>query len=187
MFSIQELIDVIIMTLGVGFIFKDSFQIHDVPKDYDPLTAYEKRGTEFWKACLITAPGVIFHELAHKLVALGFGLSATFHAAYGWLAIGILLKLMNFGLIFFVPGYVSIIGIATLWQDILIAFAGPFLNLFLFGFASLALKFHVFSRRHDLTLGLMKQINLFLFVFNILPIPGFDGFRVWAGLFELMF
>ena len=105
----REIIDIIIMTLGVGFIFKDIFVVHKIPvgEKYDPLLHRPNRMENLKLAVLITAPAVIFHELAHKFAALYYGLEATFHAAYGWLGFGILLKLLNSGFIFFVPGYVT--------------------------------------------------------------------------------
>src|SRR3989338_4674009 len=138
--SIAELFDMVIMTLGVGFIFMDSFfPAHH--QQYDPIKKY----TQFdWHALLVaalgTAPAVIFHELAHKFVAISIGLQATFHAAYMWLGIGLLLKVLNTGFIFFVPGYVSTVG-ATQLQHAIIAFVGPFFNLVLFCTAWLVLQY----------------------------------------------
>ena len=94
MFSLQELIDVIIMTLALGFIFKDIFVRPSSP--YDPLTYYKKKiNLENFKFAIIaTAPAVILHELAHKFVAIAYGLEATFHAHYFFLGIGLLMKLL---------------------------------------------------------------------------------------------
>jgi len=53
---------------------------------------YPKLGLS-WKdfkfAIIITAPAVILHELAHKFVAMAMGLTATFHAWYTGLGIGV--------------------------------------------------------------------------------------------------
>jgi len=32
-----------------------------------------------------------------------------------------------------------------------------------------------------------RRINGFLFILNMLPFPGFDGFKVYAGLFGFVF
>ena len=179
-FTLKELFDVIIMTLAVGYIFMDMFRRHAV--------GFDKRA--FWFACLVTAPALIAHELAHKFVALSFGLQAEFHAAYFWLVIGAALKLLRFGFIFFVPAYVSI-GAAGLTvipaQSALIAFAGPFLNLVLFVVAWALLKQRRMKHNTFIFLQVTKQINLFLFVFNMLPIPFFDGMKVYQGLFQTIF
>lgn len=181
--SFRELIDILIMTVAVGYIFLDMFRVRAaLPGQFD------------WKAlqfaCLVTAPALIAHELAHKFTALAAGLEATFHAAYTWLAIGVALKLFHAPFIFFVPGFVSI-GCATLpcnpspWILALTAFAGPALNgvLYLASFA--VLKYHKRSGRRWFAFWfLTRRINGFLFLFNMLPIPGFDGFSVYSNLWN---
>lgn len=177
-FTFGELIDVVLMTLAVGFIFMDLFRTNAVGW-------FDKNAFQF--ACLVTAPALIVHELAHKFVAVGFGLDATFNAAYVWLLIGIALKLMRSGFIFFVPAYVSIGGAAVITPlaSASTAFAGPFLNLVLFGVAWAVLKQPRLKKRTFVFWQVTKQINLFLFVFNMLPIPGFDGLKVYQGLYQL--
>ena len=177
-FSIRELFDVVIMTLAVGYIFMDMFR-------KEPY-GFDKKAFMF--ACLVTAPALIFHELAHKFVALSFGLEATFHAAYFWLLLGIVLKMLRFGFIFFVPAYVSIGGTAiNPLASALIAGAGPFLNLLLFVTAWLLLKQKRIKHNTYVFLQVTKQINLFLFIFNMLPIPFFDGMKFYQGIFQTVF
>ena len=177
-FTFRELLDVVIMTVAVGYIFMDLFSRHPF--------GFDKRAFVF--ACLVTAPALIVHELAHKFVALSFGLQATFHAAYFWLLIGMVLKMLRFGFIFFVPAYVSIGGgqLAPLASS-LIAFAGPFLNFVLFVVAWALLHKRRMKRNTFIFLQVTKQINLFLFVFNMLPIPFFDGMKVYEGIFHVLF
>lgn len=179
-FTLRELIDVIIMTVAVGFIFMDLFRSR-------ASFGFDRRAFLF--ACYVTAPALIFHELAHKFVALYFGLNATFHAAYFWLFLGIMLKLLRFGFIFFVPAYVSIGG--QLVQGLpmaSVAFAGPFLNFVLFAGAWVWLKRQKKMKRSTYVfLHVTKQINLFLFIFNMLPIPFFDGMKVYQGIAQAFF
>src|SRR5574341_414940 len=177
-FTLRELFDVLIMTLAVGYIFMDLFRRQPI--------GFDKNA--FFFACLVTAPALIVHELAHKFFALGFGLEATFHAAYFWLILGIVLKMMRFGFIFFVPAYVSIgNGAVPPLESALIAFAGPALNLVLFIVAWALLKQKRMKRNTFIFLQVTKQINLFLFIFNMLPIPFFDGMKVYQGLFKGFF
>jgi Zn-dependent protease len=198
-FSLKELLDIILMTLAIGFIFKDTF----VPKrpriidteNYDPVAHYRSIGTRydlggFVLGMIITAPAILFHELGHKLVALGYGLTAEFHAAYFWLGLGIVLKLMNFGFIFFVPAYVSINGISSPLQSSAIAFAGPAVNIVLFAVPFFLMKNKAFVKRYKKYLAIIfmtSRINLFLFIFNMLPIPMFDGWTVYSGLIKTFF
>jgi Zn-dependent protease len=182
--TLHEIIDLIVMTAAVGFIFYDVFQRFR-PHKHD---IYIKRFdlNDFLFACLITAPGIIFHELAHKFVALAFGYAATFKAAYGWLGIGLAMKMLNFGFIFFVPGYVEIPGITTGLKMSAIAFAGPGLNGLLWLVSYIALRSGKVNRRYLPALYLTRQINGFLFIFNMLPIPLFDGFKVYQGIISAL-
>ena len=202
LFTLQELFDVVMMTLGVGFIFMDSFglrqQITRI-KSYeeDPVAYYQsalKRkipGFDWralWIACIITAPAVIFHEVAHKIVAISLGMQATFHAAYTWLIIGIIMKYL-IGFVFFIPGYVTHTGVATPLQEAAIAFAGPALNGILWVVAWLMLKYKPakMSSRTVQILVAMRYINGFLFIFNMIPIGPFDGAKVFEGLMQYFF
>lgn len=217
MFSIQEILDIVIMSLALGFIFKDVFMpgrrtVLD-RDNYDPLeryrvkkhsqhTAAKRTGKSrsisdyisginksgFIFAMVIAAPAVILHEFGHKLIAMSMGFTAEFNAAYFWLGLGVLLKLLNFGFIFFVPAYVSIGGGAiTPIQYSAIAFAGPAVNLVLFLVPFLLLKnaqFRKKFKKYISILSLTSKINLFLFIFNMLPLPMFDGFKVFSGLIQ---
>jgi Zn-dependent protease len=188
--TIQEIFDIILMTFVVGFVFMTSFKPIKKATE-DVLDRYMKKTSffdwqAFWFAAMVTAPAIILHELGHKITALSFGLTAVFNAAYIWLAIAVVLRLIGSPFIFFVPAYISISGHPTTLQTILIAFAGPGVNLLLFLIAFIVLK-----TKKDLGVravqfwSLTKSINIFLFVFNMIPIPGFDGFQVFSGLWKL--
>lgn len=175
----KELVDMVVMTAAVGFIFKDFFRTR--------LYGFDWNAFKF--SCMVTAPALILHELAHKFFALSYGLQATFHAAYLWLGIGVLLRIARFPFIFFVPAYVGIAGRSiTASQSAIVAAAGPLANLALFLASWAILKSaRKLSRRTTLFLIVTKQLNLFLFIFNMLPIPAFDGFKVYSGLFQALF
>lgn len=176
-----ELIDILLMTAIVGYIFMDHFKAY-LAKPVEVVYPLRRFDWESFKlACMITAPAIILHELSHKFAALYFGLSATFHAAYSWLFLGVILKLLG-GFIFFVPGYVSISS-STGLQSAITASAGPLMNLMLFLASTLILTYKK-QLKHTtfVVLTLTKKINLFLFVFNMIPISGFDGATVIGGL-----
>ena len=200
----SEILDIILMTFILGFLFMGALKpIRKASEDV--LDKYLKKSVTFdwhglWFAALVTAPAIILHEFGHKITALSFGLTATFHAACstanlmpgsppflnfycGLTIVSIILKLVNFGFIFFIPAFVQIGANATVLQHTVIAFAGPFVNLLLFTFSWMMLKYHKtlsLKTRHYLVLS--KNINLFLFIFNMIPIPGFDVFTVFSGL-----
>ena len=70
---IFELIDMLIMSLAIGYIFS-GFLKKPVSHDYDPLKHYQKSNEfeELKLGIMIAAPAVVFHELAHKFVAMAF-------------------------------------------------------------------------------------------------------------------
>lgn len=190
--TLIEIVDMIIMTLAIGFIFKDSFP-QPAKRNYDPVEELRRTASgegvhdNLLFAALVAAPGIILHELSHKFVALHFGIQATFHAAYEWLFAGILLKLLNFPFIFFVPGYVSYPAeAATHIQSALISGAGPLMNLLLFITAWALLKYGKIKNKNNLlALHMMKNINMFLFIFNMIPIPPFDGGNFFLELYRI--
>jgi Zn-dependent protease len=182
--TLRELFDAALMTVAVGYIFMGIFQQKILRQGFD--------WNALWFACLVTAPALILHELAHKFVALAAGMQATFHAAYTWLGIGILLKLAHSPFLFFVPAYVSIncTGAHCSLPPIthaLIAVSGPALNLILWISSWAVLKHrHIRSRKWFVFWFLTQKINMLLFILNMLPIPGFDGFTFYSGLWQAL-
>jgi len=185
--SVQEIIDIIAMTFAIGFIFSRYF--HRKPTEgYDPLTYYQR--SSLWGdikyGAIIAAPGVVIHELAHKFVAMSFGATATLHAPYSMYFIVILLMLIRFPFIFFVGGYVSHTPLPAIESSI-VAVAGPFVNLLFYGVALLLIREKLVKKKYYEPLTLMGKLNLFLFAFNMIPIPGFDGFEFFRGLISSFF
>ncbi len=181
--TIMEIFDMLVMALAIGFIFSDYFG--RFAKRRANLRGFDWRGTVI--AALITSPGIVLHEAMHKFVAISQGLQATFHASYFGLMIGIILKFANFGFIFFIPGYVATSGTGTNLQYAIIAIAGPLTNFALWLMPHLYLKLGKVSRRWYGFWYVFKQINLLLFVFNMLPIPGFDGFNFYYNMYKFLF
>lgn len=188
--SFNEIIDLIAMTVFVGYIFSDIIPARR--ENYEPLAHYKPgfdfEGLKF--AIIATAPAIILHELAHKFVAISFGLNAIFYAFYRQIftlllgALTILSKLTGFGLMLFVPGFVGISGTGTSLQYAFAALAGPLVNLILWLGAWIMLKKKLYRRKHYLLLVLTSKINMFLFIFNMLPIPGFDGYNFLRHLMK---
>jgi len=179
-------LDLVVMIAALGYIFMT--YIKSPNTEYNVITG--RRGfnwEDFRFAALVTAPGIVLHELGHKFVALLLGLTAEFHASYFGLFLGIFLKLIASPFIIFAPGFVRI-SAATDPQLFLTAFSGPFMNLVLFGIAALILnRKKMLTRSQAIILHLTKKINLFLFFFNLIPIPPFDGFTIFSSLFRIIF
>lgn len=181
-FNIQEIIDIGLMTLVIGYIFKDLFSKRPAADKYDPLKVNTKK-ENFWFAAIAVGSSIILHELGHKFVAMALGINATFHAAYSFLVLGLLLKLMNFGLIFLVPAYVSHPPTIPIFSSA-IAFAGPATNLVLWLILGIAIKNNWINKRYLPLAYATKYINGFLFIVNMIPFPGIDGYWVFKGLAE---
>ncbi|MBI5390425.1 hypothetical protein HZB02_02980 [Candidatus Woesearchaeota archaeon] len=186
--SFQELFDIVLMTFAIGFIFSRLFQRRSrvITADYDPLVAYQRPSIwdEILQGAKIAAPAVVLHELNHKFVAMAFGAEATLHAPYVWYAIVLVLILINFPLFFFVGGYVTHTPLAAI-PSALVAFAGPFMNLLLWALAEAAIRYNWIPEKHHADLKMMAKINLFLAGFNMIPLPGFDGWNVVTSLWSL--
>lgn len=187
--SLIEIIHAVVMSAIVGWIFMDVFSPRKLrtPEQYMRL-AKGFDWESFWFAMAIVAPSIILHELGHKFVAIGFGLNATFQAAWLWLGIGVIMKLIG-GFIFFVPAFVSITGSAPSWVFGLTSLAGPAVNFLLFGLAKLIpwfrqtqMRVHVGKKERFFWL-LLARINLFLGIFNLIPIPPFDGGQALRAFF----
>ena len=182
--TVREIIDILIMTAVLGYIFMDYIK---PSRHIDLLRRVGFDWNAFKFSILIIGPGVILHELGHKFVAMAFGLVATFKMWTTGLLFGVVLKLLHSPLIILAPGYVDISGGAYISRA-LIAFAGPGVNVLLFGIASVVLKKKKRMTQREYTIWhITKKINLFLFIFNMIPIPPLDGSKVFYNLFKAFF
>ncbi|MFH1316161.1 MAG: M50 family metallopeptidase [Candidatus Woesearchaeota archaeon] len=182
--SLQEIIEILIMTVAIGFIFSRFFP-RKPKEDYDPLTYFNKSPlNNLWEdikhGAIIAAPAVVLHELAHKVVAMSFGATATLHAPLTMYAIVIILILIRFPIIFFVGGYVSHTALPA-FQSSLVSVAGPLTNIILWAVFFFISKQHI-GKKYRKEMMMMAKINLFLAAFNMIPFPGFDGFNFFRAL-----
>jgi len=127
---------------------------------------------------IVVGTGFIFHELAHRQVALHFGA----HAEYRAWNFGLIFALVSslFGFIFAAPGAVYIYSnTIDRRQNGLISIAGPATNIIVsIGFLALAIA--SINEWTTLLGALGFRINMFLALFNLLPVPPLDGSKVFA-------
>ncbi len=123
--------------------------------------------------------GFIFHELAHKFVANFFGAAAEFRMWVQGLVFMLFISLLGF--VFAAPGAVYIYSPhLTRRENGIISVAGPLTNLVLaLIFFAVALLSPVYF------LGMNAwywgaKINIFLGLFNMIPIYPLDGSKVLA-------
>jgi Zn-dependent protease len=175
--SVIEIIRIIITTAALGYIFSAFIPKKSIYGIYKSISMDDIK-----LAALIAAPAVILHEMAHKFVAIAFGIHAEFFASYTGLALGVILKMFGSPFLVFIPGYVMISS-ANIIQSGIISFAGPFTNLLLWLFATLMLQYyHKLKNKHMLILALTKKINGILFLFNMIPFGFFDGAKVFSAV-----
>jgi Zn-dependent protease len=195
--SPREIFDILLMTGLLGFIFNDTFGVRPRKKKIDDLPLPPKAGFNwdgFFFAAAVIAPSVILHELSHKFVAIATGHSATFHAFYAdtfTLILGlfaIVAKFVGWGFIFFIPGFVQIANITDPGQAAIISFAGPAIHLIFWIGPFIILKTRKSMKRKTMmALVVMQKVNMFLFILNMLPIPGIDGWSVYSNLYRVFF
>ena len=175
--SAAEIIRMIITTAALGYIFSAFISKKSIYGVYKSISMEDIK-----LAALISAPAVILHEMAHKFVAMAFGISAEFFASYTGLALGVILKMFGSPFLVFIPGYV-IISSANIIQSGIISFAGPFTNLLLWLSATVIVKYyHRLKNKHMLIIILTKKINGILFLFNMIPFGFFDGANVLSAV-----
>lgn len=125
--------------------------------------------------------GFIFHELAHKYMAIHYGARAEFFAWPMGLAIALLLA-FSVGFIFAAPGAVYIFARhLSKKQNGIISVVGPIVNIILGGLF-LLFAFLVLPTKNDflITMGfLASYINFVLAAFNLLPFGPLDGKKVY--------
>jgi len=122
--------------------------------------------------------GFILHELAHKYVAVSYGLMAEFKAFYKMLFLAVAVSF--FGFIIAAPGAVFIHGFGiTKEKNGKISVSGPLTNIVL---AVLFLMIYLIQGEGIVGMigNLGFTINALLAAFNMIPVMPFDGAKVIA-------
>jgi len=158
----------------------------------------------FISAAFVIVFSICLHEYFHARTALYFG--DTTAADQGHLTLNPLKQMGVTSILMFllmgfawgcVPVNRAFLRARSKWADPLVSLAGPAANLLLF--ASSFLLFGFLQPRMYLLLQselvgtavltvifLMGMDNAFLFVFNLLPVPGLDGWNALSSLFPRM-
>lgn len=131
-------------------------------------------------ALVIVVAGFFVHEMAHKMVARRYGCWAEFRADFKMLGLALLMSI--FGFLFAAPGAVMIAGRITGDQNGKISIAGPASNMLV---AAACMPFWAMDLGGvpDFAVTMAHGLTFlcgFLAFFNLLPIPAFDGLKVWA-------
>ena len=133
---------------------------------------------------LAVGTGFIFHELAHRQVALRYGLYARYRAWYSGLLLAVVMAFSTtllFGrtFVFAAPGAVYIVGAFGLIPptiELKVAEAGPLANI------GVSIAFFLASMfvqpPWSIYLVFISRVNAILAFFNLLPIPPLDGYKI---------
>jgi len=174
-FSVIEIRDIVIAWLALGVAFSLSYYSRGDLFGGGTLGPSDLLYI-FVLSLLTIGPGFVFHELSHKFVAQRYGFWAEFRM---W-SMGLLLALVTslLGFIFAAPGATYISGMnITKEENGKISIAGPMMNVLI---AAFFLPFAVFGTGFWVDLGgFGTYINIFLALFNLLPIGPLDGSKVF--------
>ena len=169
-FSKNEFVDIItaVIVLGSAFTIALTADFNVAVNSY--FTLYYLVPIGFLGA--ITA--FLMHELAHRQMAIRYGGAAHFRL---W-PLGLLLSLITspFGFLFAAPGAVQIYAIDKPQHIGIVALAGPATNLIL-GILFMASSSVLTGYAHGITLY-VGEINAIMCLFNLIPIPPLDGYKV---------
>ncbi|MBI4896164.1 MAG: site-2 protease family protein [Candidatus Aenigmarchaeota archaeon] len=179
----KEIQGLVISALAIAFVFSYSgLNLEALIKNF-PL------------ALIGVSTGFILHELGHRTVAKHFHAYAEFVMWKTGLLIAVVLAVLTNGAFTFAaPGAVMISERHDLWGQAirlskkrlgLISIAGPLMNLILFSLF-MGASFFVMPDAFRFA----AQVNLWLGLFNLIPFPPLDGFKIfawdkhiWIGIF----
>ncbi len=165
-FTSREIKDILISMFVIAFVFAYVFSNHNIAGSIS-----------FMPVTLVAVGfGFVFHELAHKFVAIRYGCQAEYRMWIGGLLLALLMA-FTIGIVFAAPGAVYIHSMyLTKEENGKIALAGPVTNLIL---ALLFLPFlHVPFIYVVAFYGFM--VNSFLAFFNLIPFSVLDGAKVFS-------
>ena len=139
-------------------------------------------------ALIAVSLGFLLHELSHRYVAKKYSCHAEYRIWKQGLILAFALAFVSNGsFVFAAPGAVMIYPIADLWghsKEVTrkkmghISIAGPAMNIALAGvfFAGTFFSSGMIAG----VLGLGARINVWLALFNLLPVPPLDGQKIFA-------
>ena len=165
-------------------------EIIDITKAWVAITiafaiVLSKSELSFIQAILVSAIavglGFLLHELSHKVVAQYYRCFAEFRSFDSMLLLAIAMSFLGF--VFAAPGAVMISGYVNKERNGKISIAGPTINI---GLALIFLALG-FIFRNNIVLLYGFRINVWLALFNMIPVWNFDGSKIFRWNKKLYF
>lgn len=171
--GLREIRDIIVSALALALVFS-----------YDGIGNLQALW-DFPVFLLVVSVGFVLHELAHRFVARKYECRAEYRMWKEGLLLAVAITLLSSGsFVFAAPGAVMIYPRADLWGNIkelsrrrfgLISISGPLTNI-----AIAAAFFAADMLYPSAVLLLAVRINIWLALFNMIPIPPLDGSKVFS-------
>ena len=176
-FSRKELMDILVavIVLAVAFtlLYRNSDSILNFFEYH--LGADMKYVGLFGLCFILVVVSFLFHEFGHKFMAQKYGLWSEFRM---WPA-GLLITLVSsmLGFLFASPGAVMIAGNVDKKKNAMISIAGPIVNI-VFAVVGIIGCFTINHSGLVIFFLMLGNLNSFLALFNLLPIPPLDGSKI---------
>jgi Zn-dependent protease len=169
------LISVIVLSLAFTILYRDSGSILLF---FEYTFGSSMKYVGLFGLCLVlVVVSFLFHEFGHKFMAQKYGLWSEFRMWVPGLFLTLVTSLIGF--LFASPGAVMIYGNVDAEKNGKISIAGPIVNLVMSMIGILG----CFTINHSgwvIFFFMLANLNAFLALFNLLPIPPLDGSKIFA-------
>jgi len=163
----NEVLALMISLLALAFIYTGVFSLI-------------RRGLGYFIVILLlTAPSFLIHELAHRQVARHYGYLARYVIFPSWFLVSLLTAFLPFFRIIALGSVIIYAYVLPRDVNVKIALAGPLSNVVMAAisiFLSRIIHYPISTY-----LYVFSNINALYALFNLLPIPPLDGFKVFKG------
>ena len=188
----QEIKELVVSAVVLAFVFA-----------YQGIGNLSVLPTMFIVSLLSISIAFIFHELAHRTIARYYGCYARFQMWSFGLKVALLFAILTNGnFVFAAPGAVVIYPRIDLWgsqqpitkkESAIISLGGPGMNVLLAVVSFALIHLVAVGGIIQTILTYSMKINLWLALFNMIPIPPLDGSKIfgwnrkiWAVVFILL-
>ena len=174
-FSKKEIMDITASVIVLAVAFTILYRRSSILNYFEYYMGDSKYVGLFAMCFVLVVVSFLFHEFGHKFVAQKYGLWSEFRM---W-PLGLVLTLFTslFGFLFASPGAVYITGQVNTESNAKISIAGPAVNIAMSAVGILGCLLCNHSG-WVIFFYMLGQLNAFLAVFNLIPVPPLDGSKI---------